>query len=198
MNNLKNMDIVKDNGYTWKIILNNKEKVSEVVTYCLQVKEKLSLTGLIDYVHIKDSISNEYSFIMDNLDISNLKLFDTYGLDHASWNEDKGKILMDILYAFQEKKLLDFDSDLAVVYIKKLDSGKPTELKSIIPQIYKMIPQAPIYCVLNGLDVFLGTQIDTFDGFDYSNKVQKRPKSIEYLISEEFKKDVENVIGKII
>ena len=84
----------------------------------------MSLTGIVNYVHIKDSISNEYSFIMNNLKISNLKLFDTYGLDHANWNGDKGKILTDILYDFQEKKLLSFDSDLAIIYLYR-DGARP-------------------------------------------------------------------------
>lgn len=101
--NLKDMDIVKVNNYSWTIPLNDNEKSFKIVTYCLQVKDKKSLTGLVDYVHIKDSISNEYSFIMDDLEISNLKLFDTYGLDHASWDGDKGKILTDVLYDLQEK-----------------------------------------------------------------------------------------------
>ncbi len=200
--NLKDMDIVKGNDYSWKISLNDKEKSLEILTYCLQVKDKKSLTGLVDYVHIKDSISNEYSFIMDDLEISNLKLFDTYGLDHASWNGDKGKILTDVLYALQEKKLLYFNSDLAVVYIKKLDSGKPTELKSIIPQIYKMIPQSPIYCVFNGLDIFLGNEINTFTGIDYLSEGQRKPKAVEYITDKDedeeyrLKKDIEKVVGK--
>lgn len=102
--NLRDMNIVKEKYYSWKTSLNDKEKSLEIVTYCLQVKDKKSLTGLVDYVHIKDSISNEYSFIMDDLEISSLKLFDTYGLDHASWDGDKGKILTDVLYDLQEKK----------------------------------------------------------------------------------------------
>lgn len=200
--NLKDMDIVKGNDYSWKTSLNDKEKSLEIVTYCLQVKDKKSLTGLVDYVHIKDSISNEYSFIMDDLEISSLKLFDTYGLDHVHWNGDKGKILTDVLYALQEKKLLYFNSDLAVVYIKKLDSGKPTELKSIIPQIYKMIPQSPIYCVFNGLDIFLGNEINTFTGIDYLSEGQRKPKAVEYITDKDedeeyrLKKDIEKVVGK--
>jgi len=200
--NLKDMDIVKVNNYSWTIPLNDNEKSFKIVTYCLQVKDKKSLTGLVDYVHIKDSISNEYSFIMDDLEISNLKLFDTYGLDHASWDGDKGKILTDVLYDLQEKKLLYFNSDLAVVYIKKLDSGKPTELKSIIPQIYKMIPQSPIYCVFNGLDIFLGNEIDTFTDIDYLSEGQRKPKAIEYIADKDgdkkyrLKNDIKKIVGK--
>lgn len=200
--NLRDMKIVKGNYYSWTIPLNDNEKSFKIVTYCLQVKDKKSLTGLVDYVHIKDSISNEYSFIMDDLEISNLKLFDTYGLDHASLDGDKGKILTDVLYDLREKKILYFNSDLAVVYIKKMDSGKPTELKSIIPQIYKMIPQAPIYCVFNGLDIFLGNEINAFTGIDYLSEGQRKPKAVEYITDKDedeeyrLKKDIEKVVGK--
>ena len=199
---LRDMNIVKGKYYSWKTSLNDKEKSSEIVTYCLQVKDKKSLTGLVDYGHIKDSISNEYSFIMDDLGISNLKLFDTYGLDHAGWDGDKGKILTDVLYDLQEKKILYFNSDLAVVYIKKMDSGKPTELKSIIPQIYKMIPQSPIYCVFNGLDIFLGNEIDTFTDMDYLSERQKKPKAIEYIADKDgdkkyrLKNDIKKIVGE--
>ena len=148
---------------------------------------------MIDYVYVKDSISDNYSFVMDDLSIRNLKLFDTYGLDHASWNEDKGEVLVDILYSLQQKKLLLFNSDLAVIYIKKMDSGKPTELKTMIPFIYKMIPQASIYCVLNGLDVFLGPQVKSFKGMDDFYFMENPSKQIEYLKSESFKKDIKGV-----
>ena len=95
-----------------------------------------------------------------------------------------------------------FNSDLAVVYIKKLDSGKPTELKSIIPQIYKMIPQSPIYCVFNGLDIFLGNEIDTFTDIDYLSEGQTKPKAIEYITDKDgdkkyrLKNDIKKIVGK--
>lgn len=185
--------IVKQNDYSFEISFNNDGFWNCIIPFCLQVKEKSSLTGMIDYVYIKDSISDEYSFVMDDLSITNLKLIDTYGLDHASWNEDKGEVLVDILYNLQQKKLLLFNSDLAVIYIKKMDSGKPTELKAMIPYIYKMIPQASIYCVLNGLDIFLGPQVKSFKGMSDLDLMENRPKSIEYLKSEEFENDIKIV-----
>lgn len=88
------------------------------------------------------------------------------------------------------------------MYIKKLDSGKPTELKSIIPQIYKMIPQSPIYCVFNGLDIFLGNKINTFTGIDYLSEGQRKPKAVKYITDKDedeeyrLKKDIEKLVGK--
>lgn len=187
---LKREKIVQSNNFSLEISFNDEEKLSGLLPLCLQVKDEKSLTGIVDYVHIRDSISNEYSFIMDDLRISRLRLFDTYGLDHANWDKDKGKVLSSILYDLQNKKLLKFNSDLAVLYIKKLDSGKPTELKTIIPQIYKMIPQAPVYCLFNGLDIFLGSGIDGFNPYDYLNSACRIPKSVKYLISEDGKNDI--------
>ncbi|MFR1024618.1 MAG: hypothetical protein ACLSFF_17195 [Roseburia intestinalis] len=103
---------------------------------------------------------------MDDLDISSLKLIDTYGLDHDNWDESKSIVLSNIIYDLVDKKLVYFDSNLAVAYVKKLDSGKPTELKTILPLIYSIIPQAPVYCVLNGLDIFLDSRIDQFKTCD--------------------------------
>lgn len=192
INILIQQKIVTSNNYSTEILFNKTEKLLEILPLCLQVKDNRSLTGMVDYVYICDSVSNDYAFIMDDLRISTLKLIDTYGLDHANWDQEKGRVLSNIVYNLQEKKLIQFNSDLAVTYIKKLDSGKPTELKSIIPQIYNIIPQAPIYCVFNGLDIFLDSKIDLFQSFDYFNSSETIPKSIRYLISEKGKHDILN------
>lgn len=175
------------------IKLSDQEKLTKIVSFCLQVKDKMSLTGVVDFVHIKDSISNEYSFIIDDLCVSNFRIIDTYGIDHSDINNNQNQALSDILYSLQDKNIVYFDSNLAVIYIKKLDAGKPTELKTIIPQLYKLLPQSPIYCVLNGIDIFLGNQIDTFNGFESHNLRQNKPKSMEYLKSEQFRKDLNHV-----
>lgn len=158
-NKLKEKKIVIGNNYYTTIKLNKYDsEKKDLLTLCLQVKEKKSLTGVVDFVQINDAVSNEYSFIMDDLDISSLKLIDTYGLDHDNWDESKSIVLSNIIYDLVDKKLVYFDSNLAVAYVKKLDSGKPTELKTILPLIYSIIPQAPVYCVLNGLDIFLDSR----------------------------------------
>ena len=197
MERLKREKIVAENNYSLDISFIEEKKISDLLPLCLQVKNERSLTGIVDYVNINDSISNEYSFIIDDLGISKLQLFDTYGLDHANWDKDKGNVLSSILYDLQDKEELDFkfNSDLAVLYIKKLDSGKPTELKAIIPQIYKMIPQAPVYCIFNGLDIFLGSDIDEYKFNDYYNVTDKIPKSVKYLLGKDGRKDILDMIG---
>ena len=184
-------DIIKKNDYTKKITFNNMEKATlELLTLCLQVKEKKSLTAMVEFVYIFDSISNEYSFIMDDLDISSLRLIDTYGLDHDNWGDSKSMVLSNIVYELIEKRLIFFDSNLAVLYIKKLDSGKPTELKSILPKIYNIIPQAPIYCVFNGLDIFLDSRVNQFKTCETFFSSVQMPRAVEYINSDKCKNDI--------
>ena len=181
---LKEKGIVSENNYSKKISLNNDDNMLNLLPLCLQVKEKKSLTGIVDYVYISDMVSDEYTFIMDDLKISSLKLIDTYGLDHANWDDDKENVLEDIIYDLVEKRIIYFDASLAVAYVKKLDSGKPTELKSILPKIYNIIPQAPVYCIFNGLDIFLDSRISQFQSCESFYSSVKKPKALAYLYSE--------------
>lgn len=192
---LKHHKLVVSNDYTLERNFDEGQDRLKWIPFCLQVKDKGSLTGIVDFVHIEDSVSNEYASILNDLNVRNLKIIDTYGLDHANWEQGQQRVLSNILYNLQDKKLVQFNSDLAIVYIKKLDSGKPTELKNIIPQIYHMIPQAPVYCVFNGLDIFLGDRVGDFIEFDYSNPLQEIPKSIKYLMSEEGRREIVSFLG---
>lgn len=190
-------NFVRKNLYSMEISLNNPEENEELIPLCLQVKDGNSLTGLIDYVYIEDSISNDYAMILDDLNIKTLKLIDTYGLDHSNWDEGQTRILRDIVFELSEGNLIHFNSDLAVIYVKKLDSGKPTELKTILPEIFNVIPQSPVYCVFNGIDVFYGSNIEDVEVFDYFNENQKLPKSIKYLMSEDGKRQIiDNIRGR--
>ena len=38
--------------------------------------------------------------------------------------------------------------------MKKLDSGKPTEIESILPVIFEITPGTPLYCVFTGGDIY--------------------------------------------
>ena len=72
-----------------------------------------------------------------------------------------------MIYNLNEEDILKFDSNLAVVYVKKLDSGNPTELHNIVPDIFELIPMAPIYCVFTGLDIFVGSDINEFKSVEH-------------------------------
>lgn len=76
-----------------------------------------------------------------------------------------------------------------------MDSGKPTELKTILPLIYSIIPQAPVYCVLNGLDIFLDSRIDQFKTCDIFFSSVQMPKAVKYINSEKCKRDITGSIN---
>ncbi len=178
------------NNYTIERNLDGTVDLDNLLTYSLQRKGKYSLTGIVESVYIEDSISNAYAFIFDELNIKKLKLIDTYGLDHADWNARKNTILMNIVFELNEANIIDFNSGLAVVYIKKLDSGKPTELKDIIPCIFELVPMAPIYCVFNGLDIYLGSDVNLFKDSDNYFQTVRQPKSYSYLKEDNFKSEL--------
>lgn len=154
----------------------------DLLSKCLQKKNNSSLTGIINYVEIFDSISNEYAFILDDLEIDELTIVDSVGIDHDSYYTESENDLSKNLDKLIKNNLISFKSDSAVMYLKKLDAGKPTELKNFIPHIFNKVPQSPIYCVFNGLDIFLGSKVNEFNGFSY---MCEKPKSIKYLENAE-------------
>lgn len=184
---------IKSKYYEIELKLDESFKQEELLAYALQKKGNRSLTGMVDLVTISDSISNAYAFIFDDLKITKLKMIDTYGLDHADWNADKNSVLSNMVYNLNEDDILKFDSNLAVVYVKKLDSGSPTELHNIVPDIFELIPMAPIYCVFTGLDIFVGTDINEFKSAEHYFQNKRKPKSYEYIENQAFEQEIKNI-----
>lgn len=182
--------IVRKNNFKKEFYFHDFAFMENLLPFCLQVKNNKSLTGIIEYIKITDSISNEYSFLMHELALDSLKLIDTYGLDHVNWDREKGEVLSDIVYTLVEQDEVRFNSNLAVLYIKKLDSGKPTELMSMLPQIYNLIPQSPVYCIFTGLDLFFNHNLHEISSFDYLNKSESLPKTIQYLLSDRCRQEL--------
>jgi hypothetical protein len=162
---------------------NMNAKNKELLSLCLKVSSKGSLTGIVDKVKINDMISNEYANIMREFDIDKLTLVDTCGLDHISdiprkklvknFNELYYEILNSKHYnidiesdesffsqgnvltsRMSENSLSTKMNEVAILYVKKLDSGKPDELRVILPCIRQSIPKAPIYTLFSGIDIF--------------------------------------------
>lgn len=170
------------------------EKEKKLISLILQVKNKQSISSLVKSVMIYDSISSQYSYLFDKLDIDTFKLIDTYGLDHANWDLSVKSTLKKIVYQFNEEGLIKFDNNVSVFYLKKLDSGRPNELKSIIPIIHGFIPQAAIYTIFTGADIFYQNEFDKLIDLDWKTTTNSIPKNIDYLIS---KKGREEILGKI-
>ena len=170
----------KINTFSLDLLELNK-KDTHSIGYLLKVVDGFSLTSMLSKVVIEDKFNNRYSWIMDNLKIKEVCLIDTCGLDHVEKGEPPVEIIKE---AFSKRN----DDIKTVFYIKKLDSGRPTELEQIIPAIYKAQSNAAVYCILNGADILYGMHkaqdIISFDD------VLKCPNSIKYLLSEEGKTDI--------
>ena len=153
---------------------------------CLQVSGGNSLTGLIRSVKVEDMVSNNYAMLFSELDIAKIRMFDTYGLDHIDGIESMEDTLYHHIYYLTENEKVKF-KDMNVLYIKKLDSGKPDELRVILPCVRKVIPQAPLYCVFTGIDIFYKTPEEVRgilwkkedDGTD-----EKMPKPVRFILSD--------------
>lgn len=151
------------------------------IRYLLKVVDGFSLTSMLAKVVIDDKFNNRYSWIMDSLKIKEICLIDTCGLDHVEKGETPVEIIKE---AFSKRN----DDIKTVFYIKKLDSGRPTELEQIIPAIYKAQANAAVYCILNGADILYGVHKDQ-DIISFDD-VLKCPNSIRYLLSEDGKADI--------
>ena len=166
----------------------------DLLKYCLKVHyvsadEKKSLTAIIDKVEIYDMLSNDYAYLADELDLKSIIFHDTRGLDHIEKGVDKKMQLRNYLTNLEEGKSRKKRID-AVFYIKKLDSGRPTELENTIPFIYEIIPNVPFFCLFTGIDI-LGYKKNSV--IDWYKETDIRPNSVKYLFSRDIDKVFETL-----
>lgn len=167
--------------------INEQEK--NQLRLCLQVYEGYSLTGIIHSVKVEDMVANNYAMLFLELKINKLRMIDTYGLDHIQGTASMESALYHHIYFASENLRIEF-KDINVLYIKKLDSGKPDELRIILPCVRTVIPQAPIYCIFTGIDIFY-KKPDELGAICWKNgNYEKTPKAIRYILSERGRKDL--------
>lgn len=186
---------IQKNNYEITISLKQmKEKERKLLQYCLQVANGKSLTGMVLLVRIHDMISNPYAMELKKQKIKHLTIIDTHGLDHVQgvWNMEDA--LYDIIYTCQKQKIAL--QEINVLYLKKLDSGKPDELRNILPVVYKVIPQSPMYCIFTGIDIFYQTQ-ERIRNINWGRLGdEKAPKAVRYILSSKGKREmIENLQG---
>lgn len=179
-----------DNRTTLSFKLNDMNEM-DIMTLqkCLKVTREGSFTGIIQSVAIKDKISDLYAVILDKLEIDMLTIVDTCGLDHVTiWNEKDLEKQVARLYADYVKKWERSEEnqhkwmmETGILYIKKLDSGKPDELNSILPIVRKIIPATPIYCMFSGIDIFYRTDPEINNIFWKKNSTNC-PKAVRYIL----------------
>jgi len=181
---------VSENPFQLTFELNrmNLEK-RRLLRQCLQVTDSGSLTGLVNYVLIQDMVSDEYATILQELGISKLQMVDTCGLDHIEVKNHNmlKRLLYENLYEYEYKKLVKM-SNISVLYVKKLDSGKPDELRTVLPCVREVFPSSPVYCLFTGIDIFYRTP-EEIASIRWKQENQDVPKAVKYIMSEKFKND---------
>lgn len=186
------------------------EKEREIITLCLKVTSGKSLTGMIKQINIVDNISNNYVLMLKRCGIQRIKLIDTCGLDHIERGTGIKRLLQEKFSAYNEAGVkLD-----AVFYLKKLDAGRPAELERILPILYNIAPDQPIFNIFTGADIFYGGREEYLIDFPWSEQLydmekkderMRLPKSVAYFYknqnvvkripcSEERQKDLYRVI----
>ncbi len=159
---------------------------------CLKVTKEGSLTGIIQNVTIQDKISDLYAVILDKLEVNTLTIVDTCGLDHvAIWNEKDLKKQVERLYSDyvkqwemvkenQQNRMME----TGILYMKKLDSGKPDELNSILPIVRRIIPSTPMYCMFSGIDIFYRTEQEV-ENISWKKETKNCPKTVRYILEND-------------
>lgn len=173
--------------------LNNMNE-TDILTLqkCLKVTKEGSFTGIIQSVTIQDKISDLYAVILEKLEVDTLTIVDTCGLDHVTiWNEKDLKKQVERLYTDYVKKWETSKEkqhnrmmETGILYIKKLDSGKPDELNSILPIVRRIIPSTPIYCMFSGIDIFYRTEQE-IDNIFWRKNSANCPKAVRYLLEHD-------------
>lgn len=136
----------------------NEEK--KLITRCLRKVGDDSLSSIVSTVVIEDAISNDYAFGLHERKIHGLDIYDTCGIDHIERGNHEiyiRSLLNDIKGNSRGKdekgkkgKPID-----AIIYVKKLDSEKPTELETMLPIINGIEQACPIFCLFTAADQFL-------------------------------------------
>ncbi len=192
---VKNYGISQSNH---KISISNElynDNELQILTECLKVnkvyEKKNSISALVKEVIINDSLANEYAMMFNEINCNNITFIDTRGLDHIEKGIEKEKILYKVFTEEKEQYEDEYgikieDGIDAVLYLKKLDSGRPMEISEIIPLIYKISPQIALYTVFTGIDIFYSSNEEKI--IDWNRAEQYLPKSVEYIKSNEFYK----------
>lgn len=174
----------------------NDEKEREIIGLCLKVAGGKSFTSMVEEIEITDAISNTYALMVKKCGIKSIRLIDTCGLDHIERGTGIKRLLVERFIKYSEKNI-KFD---AVFYLKKLDAGKPAELERILPILYNISPDQPIFNIFTGADIFYGGREDYLVNFPWSKQLydmEKRdeemriPKSVAYFY------DNENIVKRI-
>lgn len=153
----KEIDITKNLNYSL-VMLTSKEK--NIIARCMRKVGKESLTSIVSAVNVYDRISNTYVYEIYRYKVNCLQIYDTCGYDHI----ERQNLNVYFRTLFNKIKVVKKDKNGnerhkkhvdAIIYVKKLDSEKPTELEKMLPIINSMEETTPIFCLFTALDQYI-------------------------------------------
>ncbi len=166
-----------------------------LVNLCVRSRQSKSLSSFVDYIKVKDSYYYEYAVPIYESRHNEVLLVDTCGLDHI----DKGKGNRFTLSERVEqiKRRLEKEKEEYklnnIIYLKKLDAGKPTEICDIFAFISDMDLEGGLYCVFTGLDIYEKSNSSFFaenKNWHMDRCMEGYPKIMQYLIDEHNKEEL--------
>ncbi len=136
----------------------SKEK--NIISRCMRKVGKESLTSLVSEVNVFDRISDTYAYDVYQRKIKHFQIYDTCGYDHIEkqnlyvyfktlFNNIKGERQNQEGHKTKRRQVD------AIIYVKKLDSEKPTELEKILPIVCSMEETTPILCLFTAIDQYM-------------------------------------------
>ena len=186
------------------------KKEKDFLELCLKVVKGKSLSGIIENIEINDSISNNYAYMFKQKGVGKICFIDTCGLDHIERGIGIKSHINKLFIEYKDNKIV-FD---AILYVKKLDAGRPSELQRILPLLYNACPGKPVFCLFTGADIFYTGHEELLlekewgsHTYAQSKKIDENiiPKSVAYFFenkklvsgipcSDEWKEIIYNVI----
>ena len=130
------------------------------IARCLRKVGDDSLSAIVRKVEIEDAVSNDYAYRLHERRLRGLDIYDTCGIDHIERGNREiyiRSVLDEIGDGRKEKKEEEQKGKTvdAIIYVKKLDSEKPTELQTMLPVINGIEPSCPVFCLFTAADQFL-------------------------------------------
>lgn len=163
-----------------------------LITKCMRKVGGNSLSGIIENISVRDSFSNDYALRLRQNKMNHLLFYDTCGIDHIE-RGNQTIYFRNLFNKIKGNKRNAYRSIDAIIYIKKLDSGKPTELETTLPIINGLEEATPIFCVFTAADQFLYGKERTIDQIVWNcesyEKWENMKESQEFI----FPKVIENM-----
>ena len=163
----------------------------EKINLHVSIKRNFSLSAFVKQVEVHDSYYYEYAIPVYESGHDEMLLIDTRGLDHIDRGKNlrcevKNKIdeLKDSLNQDTSSPKKEYKLD-NIIYVKKMDAGKPTEISDIFSYIADIDINGGLYCVFNGIDIYEESNHSFFarnKNWHIDKNSEGYPKAMRYLL----------------